>query len=75
MNELKQNNREDLMLILKRDLEKLMLARTAQEKEGDLLDKAIDRLQKEIPQLERTEQKKAPQYQAETAPQPPKGEA
>jgi hypothetical protein len=40
------------MLILKRDLEKLMLACTAQEKEGDLLDKEIDRLQKKISQLE-----------------------
>ena len=75
INEFKQTNREDLMLVLKRELEKLMLARTAQGKETDLLDKEIDRLQEEISQLEGMEQKKAPQYQAETAPQPPREKA
>ena len=73
INEFRQNNREDLMLILKRDLEKLMLARTAQEKETDSLDKEISQLQAEISQLEGAGQKKAPPSQAETVQQPPKG--
>lgn len=75
INEFKKANREDLMLVLERELERLKSARAMQEKESDLLDKEIDRLQKEISQLEGTGQKKAPQYQAETAPQPPKGKA
>lgn len=73
INEFKKANREHLMLVLERELERLKSARAVQEKETDLLDKEIDRLQKEISQLEGTEQKKAPQYQAETAQQPPKG--
>lgn len=73
INHFKQNHPEDLIPILKRDLDKLMLARTVQEKGGDVLDTEIDRLRKEIFQLEETEQNKAPQYQAETGPQPPKG--
>ncbi len=75
INEFKQTNREDLKLVLERELERLTYARAVQEKETGLLDKEIDRLKKEISQLEGTEQKKAPQYQAETAPQPPKGKA
>jgi hypothetical protein len=73
INELKQNNREDLMLILKRDLEKLMLARTAQDKETGVLDAQIRQLQDELSQLEKAVQRKTPETQAEAAPQPPKG--
>jgi hypothetical protein len=74
INHFKPSNPEDLIPILKRDLDKLMLARTVQEKGGDVLDKEIDRLQKEISELEETEQNKAPPSQAETAPQSPKGQ-
>lgn len=72
INHFKQSNREDLIPILKRDLDKLMLAHTVQEKGGDLLDKEIDRLQKEICELEGAEQDKVPPSRAETAPHPPK---
>jgi predicted nucleic acid-binding Zn-ribbon protein len=75
IDEFKKANREDLMLVLERELEKLKSARAVQEKETDFLDNEIDRLQKELSQLEGTGQKKAPQYQAETASQPPKGKA
>jgi hypothetical protein len=52
INEFKKANREDVMLVLERELERLKSARAVQEKETDFLDKEIDRLQKEISQLE-----------------------
>lgn len=73
INELKQNNREDLMLVLKGKLERLKAERAVQGKETDLLDNEIGQLEGEIYQLEGTVQKKAPPSPAETAPQPPKG--
>lgn len=75
INELKQTNREDLMLVLKGKLERLKAERAVQGKECDLLDNEIGQLEGEISQLEVTGQKKASPPQAETAPQPPKGKA
>ena len=75
INELKQTYREDLMLVLKRELERLKAERAVQGKECDLLDQEIGQLEGEIYQLEGTGQKKAPPPSAETAPQPPKGKA
>ena len=76
INEFKKANREDLMLVLERELERLKSApRAVHEKQTDLMDKEIDRLQKELSQLEGTGQKKASPPQAEATPQPPKGKA